>query len=560
MTYVAQCFVGVRMSNLGRQEANTKKQSTITEMFASRKGSPRKHKIPVDSSDSDVIPAKRPRLEETEVSTSENQVETSVERDHASLVKDVAVSEVDLLSESADSEATDIYWPPKENGFSANQQEMGANTEENKSEGSQPGSVDRPDSRSTSSDEYFARPQPVPFTGGGAVGTKARDTPTTKALIKAQGSQPISCPVCSREFKSRNMTHITNHIDRCLKDSSEQPVSHEEGEISLESKNQEEEVAELFEDEGDELFSSRESQILLSQDDKEQEENVVEIAADECEKVVEENIVENSTQDVPDQGKVEEGESETTEAEIVVTHDKDTGHPDIQAEVEEGKEASPDISEAQELVADTVHTTSDKMISEMSDSAATTQSEQVVQDNSDKEAEPEGENTNMEDDTVKENGVNAPDIHENGLHETAPTDMFCPVCNTVQLSDLRLFNIHVDRCLKKQEESGANDGTSTIMENKTSEMPSSGETSSDTSESAGKGEGGISYLKNITPRRPLRTGPRKNLKSPSGGSSTSTLVRSSPYAPIRSTVSCRATHTSVTKVCSPEVSVLHVKF
>ena len=49
-------------------------------------------------------------------------------------------------------------------------------------------SAGRPDLRSVRSDEYFAKPQPVPL-------LDARDTPATKALLKAQRSEPISCPV-----------------------------------------------------------------------------------------------------------------------------------------------------------------------------------------------------------------------------------------------------------------------------------------------------------------------------------------------------------------------------
>ena len=285
------------MSNLSRQDA--KKQSTITEMFANQKGSPRKHKLPVDGKDEDIIPAKRARLDEKPPPASQDQETKSLSS--TSPTGDGVVSE----ASEADSEATEIYWPPKENGLNTSNHD----TEISAAQGPMTSLVERSDSRSVSSDEYFAKPQLMPMPGGTSIGAKARDTPTTKALIKAQGSEPISCPICGREFKSRNMEHITSHIDRCL-DAANQTTP-AAGETTTECKDHEPDGEELFEDECEELFSSRESQILLSQennakggeDEKTETQKTVEI---ETEKNVDEtdddtmkNVESKETEEIP---------------------------------------------------------------------------------------------------------------------------------------------------------------------------------------------------------------------------------------------------------------------
>ena len=138
------------MSNLSRQDA--KKQSTITEMFANQKGSPRKHKLPVDSKDEDIIPTKRARLDEKPPPASQDQETKSLSS--TSPTGGGVVSE----ASEADSEATEIYWPPKDSGINTSNHD----TEISAAQGPMNSLVERSDSRSVSSDEYFAKPQPMP--------------------------------------------------------------------------------------------------------------------------------------------------------------------------------------------------------------------------------------------------------------------------------------------------------------------------------------------------------------------------------------------------------------
>ena len=548
------------MSNLLRQDA--KKQSTIVEMFANQKGSPRKHKLPVDNIDENVIPAKRPRLEEKPSPTSQDQETKSLSS--TSPTGDGVVSE----ASEADSEATEIYWPPKDNGFKTSTQD----TEMSAAQGNN--LIERSDSRSVSSDEYFAKPQPMPVPGGTSIGAKARDTPTTTALIKAQGSEPISCPVCGREFKSRNMEHITSHIDRCL-DAANQTTA-VEGETATERKDHEPDGEELFEDECEELFSSRESQILLSQEIKaksaeDERTKTQENVENETEKNVEEVEIDDATVDNVESNESEETPTKLTESDVTAqnlqTRESEETQTKKTSEGDETENRDQDLQPAvdgdhediSEKVTENMNTSSEETISEVtetSDDAEETQKDaESHMKKTDVEPTEQTVNGNAE---ISENGLNSHGIDENGLNEATTTEMLCPVCNVVQLADLRIFNIHVDRCLKKQE-TGDVEGTSSVTQ---SETPIQTDSTKDPSEKgpSTKEDGSLSYLKNITPRRPLRTGTsRKNVRSPTSFKTSTSAFgkRDTPtYTPVRNTFSTRVTHTSVTKVSSPDVSIL----
>ena len=556
---------GVRLSNLSRQEA--KKQSTITEMFANQKGSPRKHKLPADSKDEDIIPAKRPRLEEKTSPESQDQETKSLSS--TSPTGDGVVSE----ASEADSEATEIYWPPKDNGLKTSNHD----TEISTTQGPMDSSVERPDSRSVSSDEYFAKPQPIPMPGGTSVGAKARDTPTTKALIKAQGSEPISCPVCGREFKSRNMAHITSHIDRCL-DAANQTAA-VEGDATAERKDHEADGEELFEDECEDLFSSRESQILLSQennaksgDDEKME--TMKTVENETEKNEEENEEEDGTEEKVESNDREETptktESNTTAQNMETRESEETQTKTLQNEQTENKDQDLQLavdrdqeegnSDTSEKVADNIISSEETIseVTETSDDAEETQKDSEC-DKKTADTEPTEQTVNG-DAKISENGLHCSGIDENGFTEATTAEMLCPVCNVVQLSDLGLFNIHVDRCLKEQQTGNVGE-TSSVTQ---SETPSQSDSTKNSNEkgSSPNEDGALSYLRNITPRRPLRTGTsRKSVRSPTSfKTSTSALNRrdTPTYTPVRSTVSNRVTHTSITKISSPDVSIISI--
>ena len=478
---------GVRLSNLSHETA--KKQSTITEMFANQKGSPRKHKLPQDAKDEDFIPPKRPRLDETPSPGPENKdSKSSTSPVGDSVVNDVA--EADIHSESADSESTEIYWPPKDGA--------GADHDDN--------AVGRPDSRSLSPDDHFAKPQSMSMSVGASDGTKARDTPTTRALIKAQGSEPISCPVCGREFKSRNMTHITSHIDRCL-EAANQMTSAEKG--TSEQQNHEVDGEELFGDECEELFSSRESQILLSQVEKEQESDAGEKSEaeetaenkqihDVIDDVIEVGVDANESKDiladVTADDKREEGEIKEDEGDTVQDKENQNEEENVKAPTEAEDEESEEVAE--KVSKNTTNETSEELISEVTET-----SEDAEETNREADSTQNAADTSTPEQAVNgDSHVNENGHYSNGLSEATTADNLCPICNVVQLSDLRLFHLHVDRCLKKQEETNDNDDTE-------SETPSQSESSEYLTDSQSNvKDDALSYLKNISPRRPLRTG------------------------------------------------------
>ena len=531
-------------------------------MFANQKGSPRKHKLPVDSKDEDIIPAKRARLDEKPPPASQDQETKSLSS--TSPTGDGVVSE----ASEADSEATEIYWPPKDNGLNTSNHD----TEISAAQGPMTSLVERSDSRSVSSDEYFAKPQLMPMPGGTSIGAKARDTPTTKALIKAQGSEPISCPVCGREFKSRNMEHITSHIDRCL-DAANQTTA-VEGETTTERKDHEPDGEELFEDECEELFSSRESQILLSQennaksgeDEKTETQKTVEIETeenvDETDDDTMKNVESKKTEEIPTEPEksyataqdLETRESEETQTKTLHGDETENRDQDLRPAVDRNQEEAK--SDTSEKVTENINISSEEMISEVtetSDDAEETHKEAESDQKTD-DAEPVEQSVNGNAEiSEKLNGLHSGRIDENRLIETTASEMLCPVCNVVQLLDLRLFNIHVDRCLKKQE-TGDADGTSFVTQ---SETPSQSDSTKSPNEKGSSSN--LSYLKNITPCRPLRTGAsRKSVRSPTSFKTSASALgkRDTPtFTPVRTTVSNRVTHTSITKVSSSDVSI-----
>ena len=583
---------GVRMSNLSKREGDSKKQSTITEMFANQKRSPRKHKIPVDISDVDVIPAKRPRIEGKEPATSKaravvylvqnQQKQSPANGDALSVIDNIAEDslETERQSEvdSADSEATDIYWQPKDYGNNTSRYETVTSTAHNRSESLEvtppPDPMEHLDSRSISSDEYFEKP--VRMTFGGTLGTKARDTPTTKALNRAQGSEPISCPVCAREFKSRNMAHITSHIERCLEAANKQVNNNQES--RNENNSYEEEVQELFEDESDELFSSRESQIILSQEvEEKEEEDVMELGDDSTEKAIEEDEVSECTEVIGENKMTKEGSEGSEDSEELKNAESPIQDPEAAVTMERDEQSEvTNVRETPDSSENIVNTVSEEVISKAAKSTCATESVQEVQMDNNKQKDTDVTKQKFQDDKVNENGIQNGKVKENGLpedevnenvlHQPVTTDMICPLCNIVRLSDLRLFNLHVDKCLNKEEISAKDvSETDTIPETETSDTRTSsgiGKASSAKASSAGKEDSVISYLKNITPRRPLRTGTHKSCsKSPESRSSTKTLSGSgaSSSVPVRDTVTHRATHTCVTKVSIPEVGIFFQK-
>ena len=530
-------------------------------MFANQKGSPRKHKLPVDSKDEDIIPAKRARLEEKLPPALQDQETKSLSS--TSPTGDGVVSE----ASEADSEATEIYWPPKDNGINTSNHD----TEISAAQGPMNSLVERSDSRSVSSDEYFAKPQPMPVPGGTSIGAKARDTPTTKALIKAQGSEPISCPVCGREFKSRNMEHITSHIDRCL-DAANQTTAMEE--TTTERKDHEPDGEELFEDECEEFFSSRESQILLSQenntkngeDKKTDTPKTVEITIDENVEETDDDTMKNVESRESEETPTEPTKSDATTQDLETREIEETQTKALQGDETENRDLQPAVdgdqeegkSNTSEKVTENINISSEETISEVtetSDDAEETHKEaESHKETADVEPAEQTVNGNA---NISENGLNSRGIDENGLTETTTAEMLCPVCNVVQLLDLRLFNIHVDRCLKKQETSDV-EGTSFVTQSETPSQSYSTKSSNEKGSSSND-DNALSYLKNITPRRPLRTGAsRKSVRSPTSFKTSASALgkRDTPtFTPVRTTVSNRVTHTSITKVSSSDVSI-----
>ncbi len=481
------CDAGVRVHNLSKEEKNVKKQSTITEMFLQKKlGSPRKHKLPVDSDDSDEIPAKRRRLDVTEESR--------------------PLSEV-----SFDSEATDIYCT------TSNGSEQ---TEESDAGGSK-----RAESRTSEDSIATAALAATASASHDSLGTKARDTPVTAALIKAQGSEPISCPVCAREFKSRNTTHITRHIERCLDATWEASTA-----TATESAEHDKDDAEhLFEDDSDDFFSSRESQMVLSQEAKKIEEcGEVEVGTngtnvnDEAEDIEAEDVE-----------KIEDDRTETPD-------DED----DDRQETPDGETSNIHTQQIEETILEDENTVEESSAAAAADDREAAGCEPLNEDVESAEEKPRDEDNFQ--DAVKvgehqegetDSGNNDREIEgvQNGLEVPPPTDMLCPVCNIVQLVDIKLFNLHVDRCLKKQEEDVA---------------------------VAQKPTGLLGYLKGATTRRPLRadggasiTGNAKSRPTSRGRASAKSVRDKIRYEPLKTTVSRRQTHTSVTKLTDPSSQV-----
>ena len=226
--------------------------------------------------------------------------------------------------------------------------------------------------------------------------------------------------------------------------------------------------------------------------------------------------------------------------------------PAVDRDQEEGK------SNTSEKVTENINISSEETISEVtetSDDAEETHKEAESHKET-ADVEPAEQTVNGKA-NISENGLNSRGIDENGLTETTTAEMLCPVCNVVQLLDLRLFNIHVDRCLKKQETSDV-EGTSFETQ---SETPSQSNSTKSPNEkvSSSNDDNALSYLKNITPRRPLRTGAsRKSVRSPTSFKTSASALgkRDTPtFTPVRTTVSNRVTHTSITKVSSSDVSI-----
>ena len=257
-----------------------------------------------------------------------------------------------------------------------------------------------------------------------------------------------------------------------------------------------------------------------------------------------------TTQDLETR-EIEETQTKTLQGDETENRDQDL-QPAVDGDQEEGK------SNTSEKVTENINISSEETISEVtetSDDAEETHKEaESHKETADVEPAEQTVNGNA---NISENGLNSRGIDENGLTETTTAEMLCPVCNVVQLLDLRLFNIHVDRCLKKQETSDV-EGTSFVTQ---SETPSQSNSTKSPNEkgSSSNDDNALSYLKNITPRRPLRTGAsRKSVRSPTSFKTSASALgkRDTPtFTPVRTTVSNRVTHTSITKVSSSDVSI-----
>ena len=655
-------FPGVRMSNLSKQEDGAKKQSTITDAFKKLEKSPRKHKLPEDNADQEVIPAKRQRLSQdddddiTEVAMPQAgtmewmlknpQAKRSVIETPSSLKSD----SVDDKESEFSSDATEVYWNEEmadktgnqgredgdkdrdegeKNGIENDQMddevlavnELDGEAEETSNvleeetnmeatvaekgevdkevemenvESLQGKSVTPSEVSEKSSDDGFAKPTSRPpsaaLDGVDDSAAKARDTPTTRAMVKEHGSAPMTCPVCSREFKSRNMVHITRHIEKCLTINPDGKVSRAESEASGDGDSTELRSFVLDEDEETVQDKAPDKSKDKTPNDENNETNEFE---SEIEEITEEDRILSENTDLIQKSKDLVAKFRANKEEERKVMESEMQNKSL---FEEESNMSSDSYEVTSTTSEPQSEDSRQtsMVSALSRQTSTTTEDSRKTDASDKQ------------------------VSKEKIDSTTKYDvMTCPVCNVEQKDcNLQQFNLHIDQCLQKSQSATSDSQTRISEPGDQPEMTDISDTESDqtnirkvsegdkipeiteitdteslqtstatiparmtsvdsgyegsvtsielsaempaTPEKSTQNEGDgsrFNYLRGISPRRPLRQGDRRT--QPATPGSTEWTALRSPHKPEveRSTTTSRQNQVRIIKETDPTAPV-----